>query len=146
MQVKDFLAVTPEDMVLAILKRREKLATTLPKEVEKRKLENDRAYKLIDKQQQTQDEESASPHNDGKINDIHSATQYEENESFRRRTVSRLWIAKYSIEDNAEALEFWRNMRDGAWGHLLEDAERVKNGGPSSYALRKSQLPLEEIK
>lgn len=125
MQTNDLLNVTPEALVKAIVRRRETLASSLPKELERRSEENDRAYSLA----KAADEE-------GKVDEDRS-DQIDENETFRRRTVSRLWSVRHAVEDTEEALAFWREMEAGGWGHLLEDAQRIEQGGASSYALRK---------
>ena len=69
---------------------------------------------------------------------------YDEHESFRRRTSSRLQTLKNSIKDSEEAIEFWTSIADGGWGHLLEDANRLASGGDSSYSKSRHQPPIEE--
>ncbi len=69
---------------------------------------------------------------------------YDEHESFRRRTSSRLQTLKNSVKDCDESIEFWTNMSNGDWGHLLEDANRLASGGDSSYAKSKQQPVTEE--
>ena len=125
MQTGDLLDVTPEALVKAIVRRRKALASTLPKELERRTEENDRAYAL------------AKPPKGASEKDEQNPEVEEENETFRRRTVSRLWSVRHVVEDTEEALAFWTQMETGDWGHLLEDARRVEEGGKSSYALRK---------
>ena len=125
MQTEDLLNVTPEALVKAIVRRRQTLASSLPKELERRSEENDRAYSL------------AKAVNEKSEADEDLSDQLDENETFRRRTVSRLWSVRHALEDTEEALAFWKEMEAGGWGHLLEDAQRVEQGGASSYALRK---------
>jgi hypothetical protein len=125
MQTGDLLDVTPEALVKAIVRRRKALASTLPKELERRTEENDRAYAL------------AKPPKGASEKDEQNPEVEEENETFRRRTVSRLWSVRHAVEDTEEALAFWTQIETGDWGHLLEDARRVEEGGKSSYALRK---------
>ena len=38
---------------------------------------------------------------------------------------------------------FWKSMQEGDFGHLLDDAERVRKGGSSSYARAKKQATKE---
>ena len=133
MASEDILSAAPEAVVRAILRRRERLAKELPQALQQRHEENDRAYALT---KQAKQDHEASLQDKGDDNDP-SAAVYEENEAFRRRTVSRLWTAKHASADTAEALAFWKEMTEGGWGHLLEDAKRVEAGGPSSYALKK---------
>ena len=64
---------------------------------------------------------------------------YEENETFRRRTASRLQVVKNAVADQDEAVAFWQDMLENGAGALLEDAERVRNGGRSSFAPRQSK-------
>jgi hypothetical protein len=125
MQTEDLLAVTPDALVKAIVRRREALAAKLPEELQRRTEENDRAYVLA---------KEGAEQNGGASSQANTA---EENETFRRRTVSRLWSVRHAAEDTNEALNFWKEMEKGEWGHLLEDATRVQQGGKSSYALRK---------
>ena len=46
MQARELLSVLPADLIKSILARREKLAAQLPKELELRQEENDRAFQL----------------------------------------------------------------------------------------------------
>jgi len=138
MEARELLSFTPEEMVLAILKRREALAANLPKELAARTEENDRAYALA-REAKTQ---LQSLTEDGEDRDKALAV-YEENEAFRRRTASRLQVVKNSIADQEEALAFWKSMQEGDFGHLLDDAERVRKGGVSSYARAKNHSAEE---
>ena len=117
------------------------MAERLPKELELRQEENDRAYQLA---KASRDHLQSLQHEDSEANatpdDLLKAQQtYDEHEQFRRRTSSRLQTIKNNIRDCQEALEFWQQLADGEWGHLLEDAERVREGGPTSYAEAKRQ-------
>ena len=134
MAPEDMLSVTPEAMVKAIVQRRERMAKEIPIELEKRREENDRAYVLTNEAKQHHETTDDEPTEGAK-----TGAAYEENETFRRRTVSRLWTAQHALSDTEEALQFWKEMAEGNWGHLLEDAQRVEEGGPSSYVLRKQQ-------
>ena len=138
MEAGELLLVTPEDIVLAILKRREAMATNLPKELAARTEENDRAYALA---REAKTHLESLP--EGDENREKALAAYEENEAFRRRTASRLQVVKNSIADQEEALAFWKSMQEGDFGHLLDDAERVREGGPSSYARAKKQATKE---
>ncbi len=138
MEAGELLLVTPEDMVLAILKRREAMATSLPKELAARTEENDRAYALA---REAKTHLESLPEDDE--NREKALAAYEENEAFRRRTASRLQVVKNSIADQEKALAFWKSMQKGDFGHLLDDAERVREGGSSSYARAKKQAAKE---
>ena len=137
MDAKDLLSVTPEALVQAILKRREEAAKQLPDELAKRVDENDRAYAVFHEAKQRLE----MMENDGSsAKELDKARlDLEEKETFRRRTVSRLQIVKNAMNDIEEGQEFWSTMKEGNWGHLLEDAERVKQGGVSSYVLKSEQ-------
>ena len=137
MEAKDLMSVTPEVLAQAILRRRNEASKHLPKELEQRNEENDRAYAVFLEAKQRLETISTS----GPSGDEQKAAQIEleEKEAFRRRTVSRLWVVKNAIKDNDEAIEFWSSMVDSNWGHLLEDAERVKAGEPSSYTRKTGQ-------
>jgi len=131
MEAKDLMSVTPEALAEAILRRRKQAANHLPDELTKRIEENDRAYAVFNEAKQRIEAIEASDSSD---DDREKARlEFEEKEAFRRRTVSRLWVVKHAIKDNEEAIEFWSAMADENWGHLLENAERVKAGGASIY-------------
>lgn len=138
MEAGELLSFTPEEMVLAVLKRREAMATKLPKELAARTEENDRAYALA---RESKTHLQSLP--EGDENREKALAAYQENEAFRRRTASRLQVVKNSIADHEEALAFWKSMQDGDVGHLLDDAERVREGGFSSYARAKNQSTEE---
>ena len=141
MQGRALLDVSPEDIIKAILERREKIAHKLPSLIDERTSENNRAYRLAKESHdalklllegtetnQTEDDAITKARN-----------IYEENEAFRRRTVSRLQTAKNQLQDHEDAVLFWSELIDKGWGHLLEDAARVEDGGVSSYALTKNK-------
>ena len=141
MQGRALLDVSPEDLIKAILERREKIAHKLPSLIDERTAENNRAYRLAKESHdalklllegtetnQTEDDAITKARN-----------IYEENEAFRRRTVSRLQTAKNQLQDHEDAVLFWSELIDKGWGHLLEDAARVEGGGVSSYALTKNK-------
>jgi len=141
MQPNELLAVTPEALIAAILRRREQSGASLPEELVQRQEEYDRAHERAKQDKEAlaalQDQPESSEAYEDRLQKARHA--FEESETFRRRTVSRLQLVEYAIKDHAEATEFWAELIDGAWGHLLEDAERVKNGGLSSYAINKEQ-------
>ena len=136
MQARELLSVLPADLIKSILARREKLAAQLPKELELRQEENDRAFQLAKASREElkalQAESSKSKVNEEDI--LKAQHTYDENEQFRRRSASRLQTIKNNISDCQEAISFWQQLADGEWGHLLEDAERVRVGGASSYS------------
>ncbi len=146
MQAKDLLTVTPEALVASILKRRTAAASSLPTTLEQRTEENNRAYqlardargalRLLEEHEQTDDEHRAALEKARHV--------YDEHETFRRRTDSRLKKVNHAIKDSEEAIQFWSEMSEGGWGHLLEDAERVANGGASSYAQQKQRQSKKE--
>ena len=136
MQARELLSVLPADLIKSILARREKLAAQLPKELELRQEENDRAYQLAKTSREElkalQADSSESKMNEENL--LKAQHAYDENEQFRRRSASRLQTIKNNISDCQEAIGFWQQLADGEWGHLLEDAERVRIGGASSYS------------
>ena len=136
MQARELLSVLPADLIKLILARREKLAAQLPKELELRQEENDRAYQLA-KTSREELKALQADSSDSKMNEenlLKAQHAYDENEQFRRRSASRLQTIKNNISDCQEAIGFWQQLADGEWGHLLEDAERVRIGGASSYS------------
>ena len=140
------MTVLPADLIKSILARRQKMADQLPKELELRKDENDRAYKLAkasgEEFQAIQNtDETAANHEE---RHLLAQQTYDEHEQFRRRTSSRLQTIKNNIQDCLEAIDFWEKLADGGWGHLLEDAERGRSGGASSYAEAKRHTTNKE--
>lgn len=144
MQGDELLAVTPEALAKAILERRKRMAEQLPKALEQRIEENDRAYSLSSQARADLNslQADASKVDQDEL-DKANAT-YEEHEAFRRRTASRLQNVKNKIVDCEEALAFWNTMNEGGWGHLLEDAERLNSGGSSTYAKPPGHLERED--
>jgi len=136
MQARELLSVLPADLIKSILARRQKLASQLPKELESRQEENDRAFQLAkasrEELQAIQNTDETSASHEERL--LLAQQIYDEHEQFRRRTSSRLQTIKNNIQDCQEAIDFWEKLADGDWGHLLEDAERVRSGGTSSYA------------
>ena len=141
MQARELLNVTPEALVSSILKRREAAAAALPSALEQRTEENDRAHQLARDARAKLNQLEALEHTDeDHIAAVSKArTVYQEHETFRRRTASRLQTAKNALKDSEEALQFWSEMSQGGWGHLLEDAEHLTSGGDSSYAKLKQR-------
>ena len=146
MQSEGLLSITPEAMVKAILERRQAIASKLPDALHQRTEENNRAYTLAkDAREALKALKTEGDETEAHKEAVKKAqTIYDEHESFRRRTSSRLQTLKNSIKDSEEAIEFWTNMADGEWGHLLDDSNRLASGGESSYAKSKHQLSTEE--
>lgn len=144
MQGDELLAVTPEALAKAILERRKRMAEQLPKALEQRIEENDRAYSLSSQARADLNslQADASKVDQDELDKANAA--YEEHEAFRRRTASRLQNVKNKIVDCEEALAFWNTMNEGGWGHLLEDAERLNSGGSSTYAKPPGHLERED--
>jgi len=145
MQARDLLGVVPANLVASILARRQKMAALLPKELERRQEENDRAFQLAkDAKEQLLSLQHIEGDASGSKESLLKAQQtYDEHEQFRRRTASRLQTIKNNIQDCQEAIEFWERLSDGNWGHLLDDAARVRAGGASSYAEAKRRTTRE---
>ena len=141
MQAKELLTVTPESLVASILKRRRAAAEALPSALDQRTEENDRAHQLArDARAELKQLKALQSTDKDHLAAVAKArTLYEEHETFRRRTASRLQTAKNALKDSEEALRFWSEMSDGGWGHLLEDAEHLTSGGDSTYAKQKKR-------
>ena len=135
--------MTPEAMVKAILRRRENTGKDFPKELELRTNENDRAYQLVHEAKANiqQLKDAKTPPSSPEY--VQSENEYKEHETFRRRTTSRLWVVKNAIKDHEEGMAFWNELQSGDWGHLLEDAARVRDGGRSSYTLERENNESE---
>ena len=138
MTADGLLSVTPEALAKAILARRKATGSSLPEELEKRTEENDRAYALT-----SESKAQLKSVDTGTEEHAKATAAYEENETFRRRTASRLQVVKNAVADQDEAVAFWQDMLENGAGALLEDAERVRNGGRSSFALAKANAGRE---
>lgn len=138
--------MTPEALVASILKRRAAAASSLPTTLEQRTEENNRAYQLAnDARTSLKQLEAEENPDEGHHLVLEKARNvYDEHETFRRRTDSRLKKVKHAIKDSEEAIQFWSEMGEGGWGHLLEDAERLNEGGESSYAKQKQRRNEED--
>ena len=64
-------------------------------------------------------------------------TEWNENESHRRRSESKFMKLKGSLQDSEASVEFWTKQLDGDFTQLLEDATRVAEGGPSSRQIQR---------
>ena len=141
MQAEEVLTVMPEALVALIVKRRQAAASSLPSALEQRTEENNRAHQLASEARAALKQlEANEPSNEGHQEALEKARNlYDEHETFRRRTDSRLKKVKHAMKDSEEAIQFWSAMGEGGWGHLLEDAERLSAGGDSSYAKQKQR-------
>ena len=144
MQGDELLSITPEALAEAILKRRQRMTEHLPKTLQQRTEENNRAHQLASEARVTLSALEADDSNATQEEVDRARVTYEEHESFRRRTTSRLQTVKNRIADCDEALVFWSTMSKGGWGHLLEDAERLNSGGASTYAKPSGGAEQEE--
>lgn len=147
MQGRALLDVSPEDIIKSILERREKTARKLPSLIDERTSENNRAYRLAKESHDALKLLLEGTETNQSENDAIKKAQniYEENEAFRRRTVSRLQTAKNQLQDHEDAVLFWSELIDKGWGHLLEDSARIESGGVSSYALTKNNKNNGEL-
>ena len=116
MTADGLLSVTPEALAKAILARRKATGSSLPEELEKRTEENDRAYVTSESKAQLKSVDTETEEH-AKV-----TAAYEENETFRRRTASRLQVVKNAVADQDEAVAFWQDMLENGAGALLEDA------------------------
>lgn len=121
------------------------MAALLPKELALRQEETDRAFHLAKESRERLETLQNSVESATDMEEDLRAAQlaYDEHEQFRRRSSSRLQTIKNNIRDCQEAIEFWEGLADGDWGHLLEDATRVRAGGFSSYAEAKRRTNEE---
>ncbi len=121
------------------------MAALLPKELEHRQKETNRAFQLAKDAREhllsLQNTEGDAPDFEETL--LKAQRTYDEHEQFRRRTSSRLQTIKNNIQDCQEAIEFWEQLSEGNWGHLLDDAARVRAGGASSYAEAKRRTNQE---
>jgi len=125
--------ISPDQMVEAILARRQTLATTLPSTLAEREAETNRAYQLVKDAQEKLSALSNEAANDERQKAKHFV---EEQETFRRRAVSRRSKASNAMNNNDASLAYWSSLQPEELDSLLTDAERVRSGGPSSWGIR----------
>jgi len=169
MQDERLLEVSPEFLVRAILHRRQRLAEMIPKQLESRKDEKEIAEALARDAKQRRDEiktnldefskqlkklDEGSPQHEKMLVERDTFIQeaqkseheYLENELFRRRSDSRTKRLTHALNDCERSIEYWEGVLDNGFEELLVDATRVKQGGPSSYALSKGAKPERRAK
>jgi len=125
--------ISPDQMVEAILARRQALASTLPSALAEREAETNRAYQLVKDAQEKLSALSNEATNDERQKAKHFV---EEQETFRRRAVSRRSKASNAMNNNDASLAYWSSLQPEELDSLLTDAERVRSGGPSSWGIR----------
>ena len=162
MQDERLLEVAPDVLIRAILHRRERLAEMIPKQLNARKDEKEIAEGLARDAKQRRDlqkseletfseqlkslEEGTPEHQELLVQReqfIKKAEQseheYLENELFRRRSDSRTKRLTMALNDCQRSIEYWQSVLEKGFDHLLVDAQRVKQGGASSYALSRQK-------
>ena len=140
MQDKSLLEVSPHDLLAIILAKRKKDASHLPKEEKKRDEELTRAYGLYNESKDTLTELLASmPESEmDSLERTQAENVVEENETHRKRVMSRLWRVRSHLKETLAAIEYWSAMDDETLTSLLSDANRVNEGGLSTFAMNKS--------
>ena len=71
-------------------------------------------------------------------------TEWNENESHRRRAESKFMKLKSSLQDSEASVEFWTKQLDVGFTQLLEDATRVAQGGPSSRQIQRRSAQKDQ--
>lgn len=162
MQDERLLEVAPDVLIRAILHRRERLAEMIPKQLNARKDEKEIAETLARDAKQRRDlqkseletfseqlkslEEGTTEHEKLLLQREQfiekaekSEHEYLENELFRRRSDSRTKRLTMALNDCQRSIEYWQSVLEQGFEHLLVDANRVKDGGASSYALSRQK-------
>ncbi|RJU91464.1 MAG: hypothetical protein DWC01_03980 [Candidatus Poseidoniales archaeon] len=140
MQDKSLLEVSPHDLLAIILAKRKKDASHLPKEEKKRDEELTRAYGLYNESKDALTELLTSmPESEiDSLKRTQAENVVEENETHRKRVMSRLWRVRSHLKETLAAIEYWSAMDDETLTSLLSDANRVNKGGLSTFAMNKS--------
>ena len=140
MQDKSLLEVSPHDLLAIILAKRKKDASHLPKEEKKRDEELTRAYGLYNESKDALTELLTSmPESEiDSLKRTQAENVVEENETHRKRVMSRLWRVRSHLKETLAAIEYWSAMNDETLTSLLSDANRVNEGGLSTFAMNKS--------
>ena len=134
------LEVSPHDLLAIILAKRKKDASHLPKEEKKRDEELTRAYGLYNESKDALTELLTSmPESEiDSLKRTQAENVVEENETHRKRVMSRLWRVRSHLKETLAAIEYWSAMNDETLTSLLSDANRVNEGGLSTFAMNKS--------
>ena len=140
MQDKSLLEVSPHDLLAIILAKRKKDASHLPKEEKRRDEELTRAYGLYNESKDALTELLTSmPESEiDSLKRTQAENVVEENETHRKRVMSRLWRVRSHLKETLAAIEYWSAMDDETLTSLLSDANRVNEGGLSTFAMNKS--------
>ena len=140
MQDKSLLEVSPHDLLAIILAKRKKDASHLPKEEKKRDEELTRAYGLYNESKDALTELLTSmPESEiDSLKRTQAENVVEENETHRKRVMSRLWRVRSHLKETLAAIEYWSAIDDDTLTSLLSDANRVNEGGLSTFAMNKS--------
>lgn len=140
MQDKSLLEVSPHDLLAIILAKRKKDASHLPKEEKKRDEELTRAYGLYNESKDALTELLTSmPESEiDSLERTQAENVVEENETHRKRVMSRLWRVRSHLKETLAAIEYWSAIDDDTLTSLLSDANRVNEGGLSTFAMNKS--------
>ena len=71
---------------------------------------------------------------------------YLEQEAHRRRADARTKRLALALDSSQKGIEHWQNHIDKGFDSLLENAQRVQNGEPSSHARRRANSSKKESK
>ncbi len=140
MQDKSLLEVSPQDLLGLILSKRQKDASQLPKDEQKRDEELTRAYELYNTSKETLAElvDTSSGQEVDPLEKSQAENIVKENETHRKRVMARLQRVRRQLKETRDAVEYWSAMDDTTLSNLLGDAERVNDGGLSTFAIKKT--------
>tara|TARA_Y100001968_G_C19415986_1_gene749052 strand:+ start:323 stop:748 length:426 start_codon:yes stop_codon:yes gene_type:complete len=136
MEPKTLLQLKPELLAKAIIHRRQHLMDQLPEIIKKAKEEVREAEDAIKYHEKLTSE-----------NDNKTVGNKEKGKKLREEfnlAIGRLNRAENIFKNSEEIISFWEGKLEFGFEELLEDSERVENGGASSWALRKKSTNNNE--
>jgi len=129
MEPKTLLQLKPDLLVRAIIHRRQHLMDQLPKLIKDAKEEVRNAEDAMKFHENVANESSK--------NTIGNQEQEKKLREEFNSAIGRLNRAENMFKNSEEIISFWESKLEFGFEELLEDSNRVINGGASSWALRK---------
>ena len=131
MEVKasDILGISPEFLAKSILHRRMQLKTSLPTILKDLQTKKKECQDALDYQTKLQEDAKGNPQEMKK--------QLKELKDILNEVMSNINQVENFIEGSDVSIKYWEEKIQDGFDELLKDKLRVKEGGDSSYAIRK---------
>ena len=136
MEPKTLLQLKPDLLVRAIIHRRQHLMDQLPKIIKDAKEEVRNAEDAMKFHENVAKKSSK--------NTIGNQEQEKKLREEFNSAIGRLNRAENIFKNSEEIISFWESKLEFGFEELLEDSNRVINGGASSWALRKKSSKKDQ--